>query len=41
MLEDVLAFKELASERAVKDMAMEIVAALIYPVGKEDSNRKE
>jgi hypothetical protein len=41
MLEDVLASKELASERAVKDMAMEIVAALIYPVGKEDSNRKE
>lgn len=41
ILEDVLAFKELASERAVKDMAMEIVAALIYPVRKEDSDRKE
>ena len=30
MLEDVLASKELASERAIKDMAMEIVAVLIY-----------
>ena len=29
-LEDVLAFKELASERAVRDMAMEVVAAFIY-----------
>jgi outer membrane lipopolysaccharide assembly protein LptE/RlpB len=29
-LEDVLAFKELAAERAVRDMAMEVVAALIY-----------
>ena len=29
-LEDVLAFKELASERAIRDMAMEVVAALIY-----------
>lgn len=41
MLEDVLAFKEIASERAVKDMAMEIVAALIYPVREDDSNRKQ
>ncbi len=41
MLEDVLTFKEIASERAVKDMAMEIVAALIYPVREEDSNRKQ
>ncbi len=30
MLEDVLASKELASEKAIKDMAMEIVAVLIY-----------
>ncbi|MEW6003417.1 MAG: LptE family protein [Nitrospirota bacterium] len=30
VLEEVIAFKEQASERAVKDMAMEIVAALIY-----------
>jgi hypothetical protein len=29
-LEDVLAFKELAADRAVRDMAMEVVAALIY-----------
>ncbi len=29
-LEDVLAFKELASEQAVRDMAMEVVAAFIY-----------
>jgi hypothetical protein len=29
-LEDVLALKELASERAIRDMAMEVVAALIY-----------
>jgi Lipopolysaccharide-assembly len=29
-LEDVLAFKEVASERAVRDMAMEVVAAFIY-----------
>lgn len=41
MLEDVLAVKELASERAIKDMAMEIVATLIYPVRKEDSKRKD
>jgi hypothetical protein len=41
MLEDVLALKELASERAIRDMAMEIVAALIYPMGKEGSNRKD
>jgi hypothetical protein len=34
MLEDVLATKELASEKAIKDMAMEIVAILIYPVRK-------
>jgi len=41
MLEDVLASKELASERAIRDMAMEIVAALIYPMKKEDSNRED
>jgi hypothetical protein len=41
MLEDVLAFKELASERAIRDIAMEIVAALIYPMKKGDSNRKD
>lgn len=35
-LENVLAFKELASEKAVKDMAMEIVGILIYPVRKGD-----
>lgn len=29
-LEDALAFKEVASERAVRDMAMEVVAAFIY-----------
>jgi hypothetical protein len=29
-LEDVLALKELASERAIRDMAMEVVGALIY-----------
>jgi hypothetical protein len=34
MLEDMLALKELASERAIRDMAMEIVLTLIYPVGK-------
>jgi hypothetical protein len=33
-LEDVLALKELASERAIRDMAMEIVLILIYPVRK-------
>jgi hypothetical protein len=37
-LEDVLALQELASERAIQDMAMEIVAALIYPLRKEGSN---
>jgi len=36
VLEDVLAFKELASEKAVKDIAMEIVGILIYPVRKGD-----
>ncbi|MEW6162845.1 MAG: LPS assembly lipoprotein LptE [Nitrospirota bacterium] len=36
LLEDVLALKELASEKAVRDMAMEIVAILIYPVRKGD-----
>ena len=35
-LEDVLAFKEVASEKAVKDMAMEIVGILIYIVREED-----
>jgi hypothetical protein len=29
-LEEVLAFKELASEKAIRDMAMEVVAAIIY-----------
>jgi hypothetical protein len=29
-LEDVLALKEVASDRAIRDMAMEVVAALIY-----------
>jgi hypothetical protein len=29
-LEEVLAFKELASEKAISDMAMEVVAAVIY-----------
>ena len=29
-LESVLAFKELASEQAIRDMAMEVAAALIY-----------
>ena len=38
LLEDVLAFKELASERALKDMATEIVGILMYSVGKEDSS---
>ena len=41
MLENVLAFKELASERAIRDMAMEIVGVLVYPMKKEDSNRKD
>jgi hypothetical protein len=30
LLEDVLSLKELASERAIRDMAMEIVSLLIY-----------
>jgi len=34
LLEDVLALKELASEKAIRDMAMEIVSILIYPVSK-------
>jgi hypothetical protein len=34
MLENVLALKELASERALRDMAMEIVGIMIYPVKK-------
>jgi len=38
LLEDVLAFKELASERALKDMATEIVGILMYSVRKEDSS---
>jgi hypothetical protein len=38
LLEDVLAFKELASERALRDMATEIVGILIYSVRKEDSS---
>jgi len=29
-LDELIAFKELASERAVRDMAMEIIAAIIY-----------
>ncbi len=29
-LENVLAYKEIASERAIKDMAMEVAAAFIY-----------
>jgi hypothetical protein len=32
LLENVLTSKELASEKAIKDMAMEIVSILIYPV---------
>jgi hypothetical protein len=31
MLEDVLALKEIVSERAIRDMAIEIVSILIYP----------
>ena len=38
LLENVLAFKELASERALRDMATEIVGILIYSVRKEDSS---
>jgi hypothetical protein len=34
LLEDVLALKELASEKAIRDMAGEIISVLIYPVGK-------
>ena len=34
LLEDVLALKELASEKAIRDMAMEIVSILICPVSK-------
>lgn len=30
VLEEVLAFKELASEKAIRDMAMEVAAAIIY-----------
>jgi hypothetical protein len=36
MLEDVLAAKELASEKALRDMATEIVGILIYSVKKVD-----
>jgi hypothetical protein len=35
-LEDVLAFKEVASEKAAKDIAMEIVGTLMYTVKKGD-----
>jgi hypothetical protein len=38
LLEDVLALKELASERALRDMATEIVGILIYSVKKADSS---
>ena len=38
LLEDVLALKELASDRALRDMATEIVGILIYSVRKEDSS---
>lgn len=34
MLEDVLALKEIVSERAIRDMAIEMVSILIYPVRK-------
>ncbi len=34
MLEEVLALKEIVSERAIRDMATEIVSILIYPVRK-------
>jgi hypothetical protein len=33
-LDELIASKELASEKAIRDMAMEIVAILIYPVRK-------
>jgi hypothetical protein len=33
-LDELIASKELVSERAIKDMAMEIVAVVIYPVRK-------
>ena len=38
LLEEVLALKERASERALRDMATEIVGILIYSVRKEDSS---
>jgi len=34
LLENVIAFKEIASEKALRDMAVEIVGILIYPVRK-------
>ncbi|MBE0427471.1 MAG: hypothetical protein IBX72_12615 [Nitrospirae bacterium] len=37
-LEELIAFKELTSERAVRDMAMEIVANLIYSFREENLN---
>ncbi|MGB9716157.1 MAG: LPS assembly lipoprotein LptE [Thermodesulfovibrionales bacterium] len=40
MLEDVLAAKELASEKALKDMATEIVGIMIYTTKKVDSSDK-
>jgi hypothetical protein len=36
LLEDVIAFKEVASERALRNMTMEVVGVLIYPVRKGD-----
>src|SRR4030043_1623632 len=33
-LDELIASKEIASEKAIKDMAMEIVAVLMYPVRK-------
>ncbi len=36
LLEEVLAFKEVASEKAVEDIAMEIVGTLMYVVREED-----
>ncbi len=33
-LGELIAFKELASERAIRDMATELIALLIYPVRK-------
>lgn len=38
LLENVLASKELASEKALRDMATEIVGTLIYSFRKEDSS---